>query len=324
MEALVPPQLPMELLIHILGLACSISHDTAMRISHISSWARKLAKTYVFGTVVRIAGSLYPFRGRLELSHKVPPSGCGEFVRHLWLETVDLLSSPREINLFRACPNVEDVAVSVNTIRTLLSLLDGPYSSPHSSAIRSLTLINHTPRTVFLVKPNYSFLNNVTHLRMLDLQQSAYVPLRHLPNLTHLALPFMHLRTTHTDGLVRLPDDLKTCSRIELIVLTIDHYDWLHRPWLHKGRYTTLACIPSAESPREKFRLVRDAAKARDGRVHVVLSPVMGDKGEHTAVCTEWAAAARGGESIWEKAVRLSKGDWELDQLPTEYPRPHV
>lgn len=300
-----------------------LSHDAALRVSLVASWVRRATKPYVFGTIARRAGSLYPIQGRIELSHKTPPPGCGEHVRHLWLEGIDILSSPREMNLFKACPNVEDIALSVNSLRTLLSMYANPYSSPGASAIRSLTLINPSPRTVWLVQPLRPLLDNITHLRMVDLQLSPYLPLEHLPNLTHLALPYMHLRTTNSDGLIRLPDNTSKCTRLKIILLTIDHYDWLYRPWLHRGRYTTPGST-SVESPRNKFQMVCATAKAKDNRVHLMLSPIIGMQGEHTTVHAEWAASARGGESIWDKAVRLSKDDSQLRLLPSVYPKPRL
>lgn len=315
------PSLPTELQIHIFEQACLLSHDTALRISLVCSWVRNIAKPYVFGTVIRKAGSLYPVKGCIELSHKTAPPGCGEYVRHLWLETVDVLSSPREMGLFKACPNVEDVALSINPLRTLLALYANPYSSPGTSALRSLTLLNPTPRTAWSVSP-VALLRGITHLRMTDLRHTPYVPLEHLPGLTHLALPLGHLRATHTGGV--LPEPVAACSRLRMVVLTVDHYDWVHRPWLHRDRYNARASA-AAETPRARFRAVCAAASRADGRVHVVLSPMMGPGDAQTSVCAEWAAAARGGESVWEKARRVGPdNDEDADVLPAVYSRPRT
>lgn len=324
MTSSLPSSLPTELVLHILEFTCTLSHEAALHVSVLSSWARRLAKPYVFSAIVRRAGSLYPVRGQVELSHKEPPPGCGEYVRHLWLETVDVLSSPREMCLFKACPNVEDIAVSINSFRTLLSFYANPYEHPGSSSIRSLTLINHTPRTVWLVRPIRAFLDNVTHLRMVDMQQSTYIPLEHLPNLTHLALPYMHLRASHADSLLRLPDNIFKCLKLNIIILSVDHYDWLYRPWLHRGRYTAFSLPSHADTPRDKFRMIRDVARTKDNRIYVVLSPSIGIDGTHRTICAEWVAAARGEESIWEKAVRQSKDNQDLELLPTVWPKPRA
>lgn len=319
-EQSITSELPSELLIYILKLTCLLSHDAALRISLVSSWARDIAGCYVFGTVVRKAGSLYPIQGSVELSHKVAPPGCGKFVRHLWLETVDVLSSPREISLFKSCQNVEDIALSANSLRTLFAFHANPYTNPGTPAIHSLTLINPTPRTLWLVRPG-ALLSGITHLRMVDLQQSPYIPLEHLPNLTHLALPFMHLRSTHGDS--PLPDNVHHCRRLQMVVLTVDHYDWIYRPWLHKGRYTASA-LAKAKSPRDRFRLICEAAR-KDTRVQVILSPAMEQDGGYLTVCAEWAATARGGESIWVKAARMSQDNSDdMGRLPVTYPKPHM
>ncbi|EKM59281.1 uncharacterized protein PHACADRAFT_53402, partial [Phanerochaete carnosa HHB-10118-sp] len=295
-------ELPAELLIYIFELTCLLCHEDALRVSLICSWVRNIAKPYVFDTVIRKAGSLYPVQGRVELSHEVAPPGCGQFVRHLWLETVGVLSSPREIGLFKSCPNVEDIALSVNPLRTLLALYANPYSHLETSAIRTLTLISPTPRIVWIINPS-ALLQGITHLQMIDLRQTPYIPLEHLPNLTHLAVPLTHLRSTYAGGV--LPENITGCRRLQMIVLTVDHYDWIYRPWLDWSRYATSAFTrTSAETPRDRFRLIGEVAKKKDPRVHVILSPVMGRDDTLLSVCSEWAAAARGGESIWEKAAR--------------------
>ncbi|GJE84324.1 hypothetical protein PsYK624_004000 [Phanerochaete sordida] len=315
------PRLPAELLIPIFEATCLESHEAALRISLVCSWVRDLAKPYVFGTVIRKAGSLYPIKGHVELSHKNAPPGCGDFVRHLWLETVDVLSSPREMGLFKSCPNVEDIALSVNPLRTLLAMYASPYSSPKASAIRTLTLLNPTPRTVWAVTPG-ALLRGITHLRMIDLQHTSYVPLEHLPALTHLAVPLVHLRTTYTDSF--LAENITKSRRLQMVVLTVDHYDWIYRPWLHRDRYTTTA-FAKAETPRAGFRLVWEATRKRDQRAHVILSPTMGPGETHVTVCAEWSAAARGSESIWEKAARVAPDNAEdLNALPTVYPKPRT
>ncbi|KIP12773.1 hypothetical protein PHLGIDRAFT_113371 [Phlebiopsis gigantea 11061_1 CR5-6] len=315
-------RLPTELLLYIFECACDISHDTALYISLVSSWVRNVAKPHAFGTIVRRAGSLYPTQGRVVLSHSTPPPGCGQYVRHLWLENIDLLSSPREINLLKACPNIEDIAVSVNSLRTLLSLYANPHSTPSRPAIRSLTLINHTSRAVWLQEPPRALLDNITHLRMVDLQQSPYVPVEHLPNLTHLALTFISLRATESSrGLIRIPDNTAKCKHLKMVILTIDHYDWLHAPLLYRSRYPALAGDTLASSPRESFRAIAEAAKAKDSMIYVMLSPVMGNAGERVTVYAEWATAARGGEDIWHKAARWSRDESQLYLLPTRYPK---
>ena len=316
------PKLPLELLLQILELTCALSPEAARQVSLVASWARDVAKPYVFGTIIRSVGSLYSPRFRLGIMHKGPPAGCGEYVRHLWLETVDLIASPREIILFKGCPNVEDIALSVNSFRTLLTLHGTPTSRPGSCAVRQLTLLSPTPRTIFLaVDARNILMRNITHLRMVDLQESVYVPLDHLPNLTHLALPFMHLRGANSSSIIQLPEYRDKCPRLSMIILTVDQYDWVHRPWLSRGRYTTLATVPLSDSPRERFRIIRDAARSADARAHVILSPVIVDR----TVCVEWTAAARGsGESIWEKAARVAHDDSELEQLPTAYPKFHI
>ena len=96
---------------------------------------------------------------------------------------------------------------------------------------------------------------------------------------------------------------------LKMVVLTVDESVWLHQPWKH-GAFTR------TDSPRTKFNALRDLARARDARLHVVLSPRKGRD-----VCSEWAEAARGGApTVWELSKKVRDKEDYADILPTEFP----
>lgn len=379
-DALRPfPELPTELVLHILRSACCVSHDTALSVSRVSSWVRTLVLPLVFSTVVRRAGPPMPsgsgwatpqgvrpsslFASILQrgsaYAHLLPPTtrDVGQHVRHLWIESINVMSSPGELGIFDACTNIEDVALSASSLRMLYnSTLFGKRSpqtgaqkdvargyeaekegeeeeaatrTVHStlgaaSRIRSITLTKHTFRYDwhFLSDLNAtsdthtSLLGNITHLRLTAMEKSTYVPVEYLANLTHLALPYSHLRANNKADIVRVPDGLlrrEDAPTLKMIVLTVDEREWLYKPWKH-GAHTR------STSPRSMFKTLRAAARGRDDRLRVLLSPRMGRD-----VCNEWAEAARGAApTVWELAAKVRDEEEYANILPTEFPPPDL
>ncbi len=328
------PSLPTELVLQILTSACASSRDVALRVSLVCKWVRHASLQYVFATIIRRAGTIAAWgtngmlpRHERSISHLLPPPGCGVFVRNLWIESIDMMSSPGELSIFVACPNLENVAMTAKSLRILYSSIAFKADSKEShtmngtnpaSRIRSLTLLERTYRYDwhFLADVEVGlgriFLHNITHLRLLDMQQSAYIPLEHLPNLTHLALPYLHLRSNRARDPLRLPDSILARETLRMIVLTVDEREWLYRPWQYRSALHDPA---TATSPRKIFRFYVQQAKAKDQRLHFVISPRL-DRGH----CQEWAASARGEESIWAIAARVGRDEEYADILPDTFP----
>ena len=334
------PPLPTELILQILTIACASSHDVALRVSLVSKWVRHASLQYVFATIIRRAGSVAAWgtngmlpRHERGISHLLPPPGCGALVRNLWIESIDMMSSPGELSIFIACPNLENVAMTAKSLRVLYSSITFKAKNPEpravdhgnanpASCIRSLTLLEHTYRydwhflVDFEVELGRAFLHNITHVRLLDMQQSAYMPLEHLPNLTHLALPYLHLRSNRIGDVLRLPDGILTREALHMIVLTVDEQEWLYKPW----QYRSVSSAPTiASSPRKRFQYLMQKAKERDERLHFIISPRLGQP--HSQ---EWAASSRGGESIWTVATRVGRKEEYADALPDAFPNTNL
>jgi hypothetical protein len=54
----------------------------------------------------------------------LPPTthDVGGYVKHLWIESIDMMSSPGELGIFNACTNIEDVALTAGSLRLLYNL----------------------------------------------------------------------------------------------------------------------------------------------------------------------------------------------------------
>ncbi|KAI0089074.1 hypothetical protein BDY19DRAFT_123540 [Irpex rosettiformis] len=326
-----------------------------------------------------------PSLSRKTYAHLLPPTttDLGQYVRHLWIESIDMMASPGELNIFNVCTNIEDVALAAGSLRVLYNLtsfgkikrkgmhtdkgvssldqhqieassadesedVEGQEMAPPTigaaSHIRSVLLTKHTFRYDwhFLVDMNAnsnthtSILGNITHLRLIDMEKSPYIPLEYLPNLTHLALPYLQLRTNNRGDTLRVPDLVlqpnrptvvgrrgapwgeapssadrdTTPSKLEMIVLTVDEREWLTEPWKYGASIKD-------QSPRGLFKNLRARAQGTDERLHVLLSPRLGRD-----YCSEWAGAARGIEdSLWEVAAKACSREEYGDDLPELFPR---
>lgn len=324
-----------------------------------------------------------------QFSHLLPPTtrDLGQYVRHLWVESIDMMSSPGELNIFDACTGIEDVALAAGSLRVLYNLTkfgrnktrqggqggqgrqgsstggaEGPSTTEDAanedtqtppttvgaaSRIRCVLLTKHTFRydwhflvTIDSVSDTHtSLLGNITHLRLTDMEKSPYIPLEYLPNLTHLALPYLQLRANQGGDALRIPELVlqpdrptvvggvgrqqgqwgeapwaaardTTSSKLKMIVLTIDERVWLTEPWKYGAHATN-------DSPRQLFKKLRTQARARDARIRVVLSPRLGQ-----TYCSEWADAGRGiAGSVWEVAEKTYDREDYGDDLPEAFPR---
>ncbi|KAH9833757.1 uncharacterized protein C8Q71DRAFT_173404 [Rhodofomes roseus] len=337
------PPLPLEILMQILEYTASLSRPSAASVSLVSAWARKLALPHLFRALVHRKVPLANVTvlsatrsASLPASRTPLPTHLGQYVRALWTESIGMASPTSEMDIFRACPAVEHLALPAPALRTLYMVCQtfdkhdrvhgrrGPGSGntlPFLSALREVTLLSHTLRYEwhFLVglriPDGRTLLGNITHLRMLDMQISAYVPHAHLSNLTHLALPYLDLGANISHDLLRLPEGVLEHPKLKMVVLTVDERKYLHNPWYHIVRYSAAGTgNVRYSSPRESFRELVKQAHLKDKRVHVILSPRIGQ-----SAVDEWDAAARGGESIWEIAERV-RGDEQYGmELPSTY-----
>ncbi|KAI0920883.1 hypothetical protein AcW1_004969 [Taiwanofungus camphoratus] len=332
------PELPIEIIMIILKDTASLSCQCASAVSLVSSWARKLALPYLFCAMIyrkRPIASMRVISGNrpsllYSSSRRAVPAQLGRYVRNLWTESIGIASSSSDIDILQACPGVENLALSSASLRAVYMAIqcqaggrqmDQP-KSMFPSSLRSITLTTHTFRYDwhFLVGVRVPsgnlLLHNITHLRILDMQISAYIPHAHLPNLKYLALPYLDLGAGITQDPIRLPEGVVEHKNLQMIVLTVDERKFLTNPW-----YRIIHFFPSGPgrfcygSPRDNFDALVRQARKKDAKLHVILSPRLGQD-----TCTEWETAARGGESIWTLATKARCNDSYGIGLPTIYP----
>ncbi|EMD40938.1 hypothetical protein CERSUDRAFT_71182 [Gelatoporia subvermispora B] len=343
LEGLEPfPGIPVEIIMHILEEAACLDRQTALTISLVSSWARKLALPYLFSTLVyrntpSISGTqVSKSSAHSRQAHPGVPDHVRRFVRNLWSESVGIYTPSSEIDFFQSCPNVENLALPSPSLRALHMAIQAQAQKPEiqsgeshlifPSRLRSITIITHTFRYDwhFLVGqrlpgPNGgSVLDQITHLRILDMQISTYSPHAHLPKLTHIALPFLDLGNAPNQMTLRLPEGLLQHPSLQMIVLTVDERKFVTNRWYHVSEYSATGTSGGGlGSPRDNFRKLVTWAQEKDARVHVVLSPRIGKD-----ACTEWEEAARGGMDIWQAAARSRMDESYGMGLPAIYPEP--
>ncbi|KAI9056524.1 hypothetical protein FKP32DRAFT_1472771 [Trametes sanguinea] len=306
------PPLPAEIVIHILDETARSSHEGAYSVSLVSKWALTLTTG-----VVRLPrrGTLGPF-----------PTKYGHLVRNLWTECVKSYFSSVDEELILTCPNLRSVALESASLRlfpfALRSSVNASLRSkghPVFGDLHTITLLSHTyryhwePLATAKLLDGSLLLHNITHLRLSEMKISAYCPHDLLPNLTHLALPLLDLGNNFEQRILRLPDGVLKHPKLQMIVLTIDEKKWLENPWY----LNVLSPDKALASPRQTFRLLVEWARQRDDRLHVIVSPR-----RHVELWQEWAAAARGGPSIWDAAEDARARDSHGDGLPESFLQP--
>ncbi|KAI0775953.1 hypothetical protein BD413DRAFT_525363 [Trametes elegans] len=329
------PKLPSEIVIQIFEATACTSREGAHTISLVCSWARKIALPHLFATIVhRTQHSFSATLSSGENNHpqrRRPsvPLRWGHLVRNLWTENMGFSVPSAEEDLFGTCPNVENLALMSSSLRAVSQAiqtrsmravcLKDAAREPFLHRLWSLTLITHTFRYDwhFLVGTQLhdgsQLLHNITHLRILDMKISSFCPHNLLPNLTHLALPYLDLgNDLKLSDTLRLPSGVLEHKSLQMVVLTVAEDKWLTNPWYQIARYPG----KNTASPRETFRALALWARQRDERLHVVLSPRRG-----VEPCSEWADAARGGQSLWELAAEARSKDSYACGLPEVFPK---
>ncbi|KAL5527044.1 hypothetical protein ACEPAG_5835 [Sanghuangporus baumii] len=253
------------------------------------------------------------------------------YVRSLWLD-VPPDHAPRTLD---ACPRLKQLALPLEAHATICDTTrwlvhdHGSASLPSSKdnnaleldvdvdcddvvddstrsteTCRSFTVLgqSHPHRWAPLTSsPNgRAFLRGVTHLRILNLCLSHYIPLEYTPNLTHLCIPFFDLRispsslhsssftdpsptgSAATSSFTGL-DYILAQPSLKMVVLTLNPRYW---------RFDELSL---------KGWAVR--AMARDPRLYVVAATRDDATRDWDVPRRDWEDEAYGGMSVWDKAV---------------------
>lgn len=223
-------ELPNEIILQILTHAASLSKRTAYTLCLVARWTLPLAREALYDVVYlssttqlrqfsKVLGLEGISKPSLQLLRKLSPSSgnniissddikMGELVHHLWVPLA--VGAPRRYEkqgqVFDICPNLRSLSIPGYCLRPLLryktpftSFDDKPLKkynalSRFRGALTQLTLTTAALRydwSDYSGAPHgHTLLRNLTHLILLDMSESNYIPLPQLRSLTHLAVPF--------------------------------------------------------------------------------------------------------------------------------------
>ncbi|EJD00798.1 uncharacterized protein FOMMEDRAFT_169051 [Fomitiporia mediterranea MF3/22] len=319
--------LPVELIFNIVELAAT-HRRTALNLCRVATWVRAAVLPALYGTLVVHGDGPSPF----DLISDVEDGDVGvlpqiesplRHVRSLWLD-VPLDHAPRSLD---ACPRLVQLALPLEAAATICRTKRWRHTQAHLNSslnlsadnalqidteeascsiefeatpqCRSFTVLGqshpHRWQPLTSSPDGRAFLRGVTHLRLLNLCLSHYIPLEYTPNLTHLCLPFFDLRITSTSFQSTSPtgsaatssftglDYILAQPSLQMVVLTLNPRYW---------RFDELSL---------KGWAVR--AMARDPRLYVVAATRDDATRDWDVPKRDWEDEAGGGMSVWDKAV---------------------
>jgi hypothetical protein len=296
-------RLPIELVHDVLQLAAASSRHCSLDICLVASWARHIALPYLFHTIM-IEGSMtyLKFLKYITDPPYIPVNTnflAASFVNQAWIQHTGPGQCDIIVTVFEACENITHLALQFADFYLLVRP-----SSPNIVFYDSIKRIspcamarNHDLHLTVLDTPSYSGLtyhqfnatykspifDRVTHLRFtsIDSYHDYLTPLFlvHFSHLSHLSVPYFLGGRHHTKHLQHFLD----LKPLKMLVIAVAE------DVIRKGHWKRL----------EKWvRKMRET----DGRVYLVES---GSK-----LRDEWEKEMRGGESVWDKAVRYTD-EWE-------------
>lgn len=284
-------RLPIELIIEIVEIALLSCKKNNFKLNFclVSSWMREVAMPFIYSTII-LENSRYPsvmtparmfmFIGPHHLSNPI------QHIRHLWVEHA---ATGRNIWL-NGCSQLNQLAMDLDCHE---SICISDYcklnpTSPDRSPCRSFTVIGQTHPSrwapITQSERGLAFLRGLTHLRLLNMCLSPYIPLEHTPNLTHLCIPFFDLRATERMECSGL-DVILQFQNLKMVVLTLNRGYW------------RFAEVPFNEWAR--------MAMEKDERLYTVVSRREDATRDWDDARKDWESEARGEESIWDRALKV-------------------
>lgn len=304
-SSLTPPKspfsrLPTEILLEIFRLAADSSLSCARALTLVASWTTHLGRTALYNTVVlrsptRVAtfiNALSPKKKDFKDS-KLPRTlrERAMLMHDLWFAGGTTRAEAwHHVRLFDACANVTNYALPTSYLRPFLEskyhFEPADPSTLRQPPCRQLTLITETFRYDWQQYTDSLtgqwFLSGLTHLCILEMRTSHYLPLDSLPNLTHLALPLSEKFVPQADIVLVgiLAQSMMKFKNLAMVVLLFDLYN-------RKGLTASDIC-----------GLV-DQVRNREERLYVL---PLEDRNHSRAL---WEEGARGRLSLWDRAAQV-------------------
>jgi hypothetical protein len=295
-------RLPAELVNYVLQLAAASSRHCSLDICLVASWARHLALPYLFHTIVIDTVTSFGVRKYIADSPCMPANTnllAGSSVKGAWIGGTGLEQYDQILAVFEACENITQLALRARDLDLLLRCSSPGIPlygfrkriSPRAMARNHdlhLTLFgahwspSNWLRTYYKPDPTRRspIFDRVTHMRLtcIGFYKSSII-LDDFSRLSHLSVPYC-LGGGHKAKHLQYFLDLKS---LKMLVIAVAE------DVIKQGHWKRLQ------------KWVRDIRET-DGRVYLVpCSSTLRD---------EWEKESRGGECIWDRAVRYTN-EWE-------------
>ncbi|KAF8876151.1 hypothetical protein BD779DRAFT_1475754 [Infundibulicybe gibba] len=185
--------LPLELIHEIFLQAAKSSTSSCHALSHVSTWARRLALPHLYTTVSTTPQSLQAFFVSLGFSPVLPPDpdfDPATSVRNIWLAftSEDYNQGRTKAYIVRYCHNLSHIAIDACDAKHLFYAKKD--QTPDLRAVDLHVLVLHNRTRSAYDSYDGCFFTYVTHLRFGDpLWSCAELPLKYMDRLTHLAVP---------------------------------------------------------------------------------------------------------------------------------------
>jgi hypothetical protein len=293
---------PPELVFHIFSIAAAVSRHSCLALCRVSSWARHIALPHLLHTVViknHLSNSQFhrclrePTYKPGDLAFRAAP-----FVRNVWMEAM----SDGVLSVFSACDNIEHLAVTdgaflwlihASSPLAMVDLFSGKILQNAFTRDRDLHLTMINPARNW-PHPNYP--HDATKRSQL------------FSKITHIRLANLSLSQTHWEN------DMSLFTRLSHLAIPL--YDWLLNGsgLQHLLQLLSLdmlvAVIMQDLADRAPAKESLTAIRKVDSRLYFVESHCQG-----VDIQSEWEVEMRGGESIWERAIRYTRA-WDERNLP--------
>jgi len=270
------PDLPTELVLHILRIFAASSKSSCLSLCLVSSWAHHLAVPYLLSNVIITTPSqgqsFCSFVARTD--HGAGVEGDPLFyVRSLWWMASQVDLGP---GTFSSCESLHYIAGHCDLLQRIAPPSPGGTAARkrdlHVTLFGGLrTMLSSTTSSAGIssTPESPSILDRITHLYLVGERPC---PIGRLPRLTHLAIYYNHSHSflRSLEALV-LP-----VESLEMLVLVID-----------------LRIIPTI---RMLAKRVIGRCREKDKRVFFVEADLL-------QLRAEWEEEVRGGESVWERAA---------------------
>ena len=292
-----PPfyRLPLELVHHIFNIAAASSRRSCLDICLVASWAHGIARPHLFRAIViedaitfnnfmeSVVNPLY--KPAVTNTHLTGQS----LVNGVWCQ--GYWSQPSSLfRVFNVCDNVTHLAMDGSAFGYLfrrLSRLFGSISNDIKGQDLHLVIMGY----YVYINPSRKtpIFDRITHICITDVSSygTAIHGLDQFSRLSHVSLPYC-LRSQHD---TRDLYDFLELQSLKMLVIALDV------DIVRKGHWKKLG------------RWVRKARET-DGRVYLV------ECGGMSVFREEWNNEVRGGESIWDRAVRYTD-EWERAVEPS-------